>query len=221
MQKNMRTRQSSSQAGGQFFSGLNGSPSRLLFALVVLLLAAVGAHAQSTYNITSATYGTPATSEVPAGVNGAVLTLAGTLPGAGPISDSTIFACFYTGYGPTTPLPLTAPGNATPEKLNVPATVIQAIPQEKFTAANGYSVTALVYIILGYDPSYSGVCDGTYDPAVTNQYPVQVQAPYFGTYSGPLAVPQTNPATSLRAAPLTLTFPASGILPSASTVGTT
>ncbi|WP_221312629.1 beta strand repeat-containing protein [Granulicella aggregans] len=204
------------RSAGHLLSGLDFLRRGVLPALLILLFAAVSASAQSTFNITSATYGTGATSTVPAGVNGAVLMLAGTLPGAQQINDSNIFACFYTGYGPTSQLTLTPPGSGTPEMLTVPASVIQSIPQGNFTATNGYAVTAYVYF-----SAPDATCDGTFDASLTNEFPVSVVAPSLGTYSGPLAVPQTNSATSLRAAPLTLVLPASGVLPTASTVGAT
>ena len=171
--------------------------------------------AQSTFQITSATYGTNASTAVPAGVNGALLTLSGTLPSAAQQAAAPLQACFYTGYGSTTGFALSAPGTAGTEPLSVPAATIQAIPQAQFTAANNYAVRGLVYFISG------GVCDGTFDATLTNQFPVQVVAPSLGTYAGPTNIPQTNPSTNQQAAPLGLTLPASGFLASTNTSGTT
>ncbi len=172
--------------------------------------------AQSTFQITSAVYGANASAVVPAGVNGAILTLSGTLPTAAQQAAAPLLACFYTGYGSTGGFALSAPGVAGTEPLTVPAATIQAIPQAQFTAANNYSVRALVYFIAG-----GNVCDGTFDAALTNQFPVQVVAPSLGTYAGPTNVPQTNPSTNQQAAPVGLTLPASGFLASTNTSGTT
>jgi hypothetical protein len=216
MQKNKRTRQSSPQAGGQFFSGLNLSPSGLLFGLLIFLFAAVSAHAQSTFNITSATFGANAATSIPAGINGVTLELGGTLPSAAQQAAAGYLGCFYTGYGSTTGIPLSLPNGTNAEPLVVPASTIQSIPAANFTAANSYTVIGYVYFVAA-----DSACDGNFDASLTNEFPVSVVAPSLGAYSGPTAVPQTNSATSLRAAPLTLTLPASGILPSTSTLGTT
>jgi hypothetical protein len=184
--------------------------------LVVLLFAAGSAHAQSTFNITSATFGTNAATSIPAGINGVTLQLGGTLPSAAQQAAAGYLGCFYTGYGSTTGLPLSLPNGTNAEPLTVPASTIQAIPAANFTAANNYTVTAFVYFVAA-----GGTCDGTFDASLTNRFPVSVVAPSFGSYLGPVTVPQTNSATSLRAAPLTLTLPASGILPSTSTLGAT
>ena len=172
--------------------------------------------AQSTYQITGATYGTPATTTVPAGVNGAVLSLTGTLPSAAQQQAMPLLACFYTGYGRTAGFPLSLPDAPNLESLIVPASTIQSIPTSRFTAANGYSLTALVYFIAG-----GSTCDGTFDATLTNQYAVQVVAPSLGTYTGPSSIPQTNPLTTLQAAPIGLVLPASGFFPTTSQTGTT
>jgi hypothetical protein len=188
------------------------------FPLLLLLAFGIGAtetQAQSTFTITSATDGTSAA--IPAGANGAVLNLAGTLPSAQQISNGTILACFYTGNGSVSALPLTAPTATTPEQLSVPASLIQAIPQSSFTATNGYSVTAFVY----FANTDAGLCNGFSDSQLTNEYPVSIVAPSLGTYTGPVSVPQTNPSTNLQAAPLSLNIPASGFLASANTTGAT
>jgi hypothetical protein len=189
-------------------------PLALLLAL--LAFAAPALHAQSTYQITSATYGSSGLAVVPAGVNGATLTLTGTLPTVAQQAASPLLGCFYTGYGSTTGFALSPPSSQTTEPLNVPASTIQSIPQSQFTAANGYSVVALVYFIAS-----GSVCDGTFNASLTNQFAVQVAAPYLGSYTGPTSVPQTNPSTSLQAAPLSLNIPAGGFLPSSTQGGAT
>jgi hypothetical protein len=191
-------------------------------APILILLAALAGfgvtalEAQSTFQIISATYGSTTSATVPAGVNGAALTLTGTLPSALQQAQTPLLGCFYTGYGSTAGIPLALPNSTTTEPLAVPASTIQAIPLAQFTAANGYSVQALVYFI----PS-SGVCDGTFDATLTNQYPVQVVAPSLGTYTGPVNVPQTNPSTNAQAAPLSLNIPAGGFFPTSNTAGST
>ena len=182
----------------------------------MLLLAAASAQGQSTFNINSATYGTAAINSIPAGINGVTLELGGTVPSAAQEATAGYLGCFYTGYGSTTGIPLSLPNGTNMEPLVVPASTIQMIPATQFTAANGYTVVAYVYFV-GPDAA----CDGTFDATLTNRYPVSVVAPSLGAYVGPVAVPQTNSATSVQAAPLTLTIPASGIFPSASTVGAT
>jgi hypothetical protein len=195
-----------------------GARSGRLWLLLALLfsLGTSALQAQSDYQITSATYGSTALAVVPAGVNGATLTLTGTLPSAAQQAQTPLLGCFYTGYGSTAGFPLSAPANSTTEPLTVPASTIQAIPQTQFTAANGYSVTAKVYFIAS-----GNLCDGTFDPTLTNQFPVQVAAPYLGTYTGPTSIPRTNPSASIQAAPLSLNIPAGGFLPSATPGGAT
>lgn len=172
--------------------------------------------AQSTFQITSATYGSAAVPLVPAGVNGATLTLGGTLPTAAQQAAAPLLGCFYTGYGSTTGFPLSLPTSTTTEPLTVPASTIQSIPQAQFTSANAYSITALVYFIAS-----GKTCDGTFDATLTNQFPVQVVAPGLGAYAGPTSIPQTNPSTNLQTAPFALALPASGFFPSGSTLGAT
>jgi hypothetical protein len=186
----------------------------LSFALLICVpvLRAQG----PTFQITGASYASTGGPVVPAGVNGAQLTLKGTLPSAAQQSQMSLAACFYTGYGSTAGLPLALPNGANTEPLVVPASTIQAIPQANYTSANGYSVTALIYFIQS-----SAICDGTFDSTLTNRYPVTVQAPGFGNYLGPTSVPQTNAATGVQAAPLTVTLPAIGILGAGSGGATT
>lgn len=186
-----------------------------LMPLLVFGLGATSVEAQSTYQITSATNSTTGLAVVPAGIGGVTLNLTGTLPTAAQVAASGLTACFYTGYGSTTGITPGAPNGSNTEPLTVPASTIQSIPTTQFTAANGYSVTALVYFIA------SGACDGTFDATFTNQYPVQVLAPSLGSYSGPTNIPQTNPATNLQAGPLSLNIPAAGFLPSSTTGGAT
>ena len=178
--------------------------------------AGASLQAQSTYNITSATYGNTGLPIVPAGVNGAALTLSGTLPSAAQQAASPLLACFYTGSGSTAGFALSSPNTDGTEPLTVPASTIQSITETQFTAANGYSITAKVYFIAS-----GNVCDGTFDASLTNQYPVQVVAPSLGTYTGPTSVPQTNPSTNLQAAPLSLNIPAGGFFASANAAGVT
>jgi hypothetical protein len=184
----------------------------------VLLFCGFGTavlEAQSTFTITSATDGASVT--IPAGANGAVLNLAGTLPSAQQLRNGDILACFYTGNGSVSALPLTAPAGTTPEQLTVPASLIQGVPQSSFTAADGYTVTAFVY----FANVDAGLCNGFADSQLTNEYPVSIVAPSLGTYTGPVSVPQTNPSTKVQGAPLYLNLPASGFLPSATQGGTT
>jgi hypothetical protein len=190
---------------------------RLAGLMLPLLLCGMGAmQGQSAYTITSATDGTSAT--IPAGANGAVLNLAGTLPSAQQIGNGTVLGCFYySGNGSSSALPLTAPAGSVPEQLSVPASSIQGIPQSSFTAANGYSVTALVYFA---DPD-AGLCNGYNNSQLSNAYPVQIVAPSLGAYAGPTSIPQTNPATKIQAAPVALVLPAAGFLTTASGLGTT
>jgi hypothetical protein len=185
--------------------------------LLLLLLCGVSVvHAQSLFQITSVTYGTPPSASVPAGVNGATLMLTGTLPSTAQQAASGVQGCFYTGYGSTSAIPLSPPNGTNTEPLVVPASTIQAIPVANFTAANGYSVTALVYFVAA-----DGACDGTFDASLTNQYAVQVVAPSLVGYTGPTNVPQTNSATGTQGAPLAVTLPASGFLPTGTAGGTT
>ncbi len=201
------------------WGALSGSEACLrggVRAWLVLLFAVftvAAAQAQATFNITGATYGTPGRNSVPAGINGVVLQLSGTLPSAAQEYSPGYLGCFYTGYGSTAGLPLSLPNGTNTEPLTVPASTIQAIPQSQFTAANGYAVTAYVYFVAA-----DGTCDGTVDATLTNRFPVQVVAPSLGAYSGPVTVPQTN---LVQAAPLRLTLPASGVFPGSSTLGTT
>ena len=205
---------------GQALDPSRGSvrPVRRLWLVFLLVFGfcATAANAQSTFQITGATYGGTAATAVPAGVNGATLALTGTLPSAAQQAAEPLLGCFYTGYGSTAGFPLSLPNGATTEPLAVPASTIQAIPQAKFTAANSYSLTALVYFIAS-----GSTCDGTFDATLTNQFPVQVVAPSLGTYTGPVSVPQTNPSTTLQAAPIGLVLPAAGFFPTASQTGTT
>ena len=187
-----------------------------LVCLAIFGFCAAAASAQSTFQITGATYGSGTAISVPAGVNGATLTLTGTLPSAAQQSAAPLLGCFYTGYGSTTGFPLSLPNGTGTEPLVIPASTIQSIPSTKFTAVNGYSTTALIYFIAS-----GNVCDGTFDATLTNQYPMQVVAPSLGTYTGPVGVPQTNPSTSLQAAPVGLLLPAGGFFPTASQTGTT
>jgi hypothetical protein len=200
-------------------NALKGAPARLRAAcalcakwLWVLLFGIAGVGSSGvemqaqTYKITSAyfqeTNGVLSTI-IPAGVSGATLTLTGTVPTVAQQNQTSLLACFYTGYGSTAGLALALPNANGMEPLQVPAALIQAIPTANFTAANNFSVTAKVYFIQS-----SQVCDGTFDPKLTNQFSIAVVAPSLTAYSGPGSIPQTNAATGVQAAPTMLTLPA-------------
>lgn len=204
-----------SRCGGDQILRSNHPPIRLVLALTIFFLAATTAQGQSLFNITSATYGATAATSIPAAIDGVTLELGGTLPTAAQQAAPGFLGCFYTGTESPGIL-LSLPNGTNLEPLTVPASTIQSIQNSQFTAANGYAVTAYVYFVAA-----GGTCDGTFDTAITNRFPVRVVAPSLGAYAGPVALPQTNSATQLQAAPLTLTIPANGFLPSNSTVGTT
>lgn len=190
----------------------------LLSVFVLCAFSDLAAHSQ-TFRIASATYSATATSAsttLPAGVDGAPLTLTGTLPTLAQQTQLGLQGCFYTGYGSTAGIPLSLPNGANTEPLTVPYSTIQSIPSSSFTAANNYTVTAEVYFVANGQP-----CNGTFDNTLTNQYPMQIVAPSLGTYSGPSSVPQTNSATGVRAAPTVLTLPANGELYNGASGGTT
>ncbi len=181
----------------------------------VLTCAVTMLHAQGpTFQIASATFGTG--SAIPAGINGATLQLTGTLPSAMQQQQTSLLACFYTGYGSTAGIPLAVPNGANTEPLAVPASTIQSIPESAFTPANGYTVIGLVYFIQA-----TSVCDGTFDASLTNQYAVPVVAPSIVGYAGPVSIPQTNPATSVQAPPTELSLPISGVTLNGVTGGST
>ena len=193
--------------------------ARTLWLLAMGALSAWPAYpqtAQPTYQISAASDASFGSATIPAGVNGVQLELTGTLPTAQQQAQTSLLACFYTGYGSTAGFALSLPDSATTEPLSVPASTIQAIPQANFTAANGYSVTGLVYFI-----SANSVCDGTFDATLTNQFPVRITAPFLGGYTGPTTVPQTNSATNIQAAPVLLTIPASGSVTANAAIGST
>jgi hypothetical protein len=100
--------------------------------------------------------------------------------------------------------------------LSVPYSTIQSIPSSSFTAANNYTVTAEVYFVASGQS-----CNGTFNSALTNEYPMQIVAPSLGPYSGPSSVLQTNSATGVRAAPTVLTLPANGELYNPASGGST
>lgn len=208
----IRARKTLSVVGGSSAAGSYGLKRAVQF-LVVLLCSVTALKAQAPFQIASATYGTAGASSVPAGVNGAVLTMSGTLPNAS--QEGSYLGCFYTGSGSMNGIALTPPNDDGTEQITIPASTIQNIPQGSFTAANNYSVTALLYFIAS-DAS----CDGNAANAASNQFPVQVVAPGLGAYSGPTSVPQTNAATNVPAAPVALVLPASGYLTGAASGGT-
>lgn len=201
---------------GRRIQGLNIPNSRFITAILILIFTAVSARAQSLFNITGATYGASAATSIPAAINGVVLELGGTLPTAAQQINPGYEGCFYTGYGSTTAFPLSSPDSTNTEPLTIPESTIQSIPESQFTAQNGYTVTAYVYFV-----ATGQTCDGQFNASLTNRLQVKVVAPSLGAYLGPVAVPQTNSATKIQAAPLTLTLLASGILPTDSTLGTT
>jgi len=131
-----------------------------------------------------------------AGANGATLTIGGTLPTAATQAQNPVQACVYTGYGSTAAITPSLPNAVGTETVVVPAATIQSIPSGNFTAANGYAVSVPVYFV----PQGTN-CDGTFNAALTNVYPVTIAEPVVGTYSGPVSVPQTNSATGVQAAP--------------------
>jgi hypothetical protein len=181
----------------------------MLLAALLGAIAALAAQGQ-TYKITGATSAptsTTTSTTIPAGVDGVVLTLTGTLPTAQQQAASGLLGCFYTGYGSTAGIPLSLPNGTSTEPLVVPASTIQSIPQGSFTAANNYTVTAEIYII-----SASGTCNGAFNSDLTNEYAMQIVAPSLGAYSGATSIPQTNSATGVQAAPTTLALPANELL---------
>ena len=167
-------------------------PARLAFlGLSMLNGLALWGQATSTYQIQSAV---PAS--VPAGANGAVIALSGTLPD---FTQGTYQVCFYTGSGSNAALtPALVQGVNT---VSVPATTIQAIPASSFTAANGYAVPASIYVVLS-----GAVCTGTFDTTLTNSFTVSIVEPTLGPYSGPTDIPQTNSMTGLQAPPTSITL---------------
>jgi len=186
--------------------------------LLLCAISGLAAHSQ-TFQITNATYSATATSAsatLPAGVDGAVLTLTGTLPTLAQQTQMGLLGCFYTGYGSATGIPLSPPNGATTEPLTVPYSTIQSIPSSSFTAANNYTVTAEVYFVAN-----GQTCNGTFNSTLTNQYPMQIVAPSLGAYSGPTNVPQTNSATAVQAAPTMLALPANGELYNGASGGST
>ncbi len=157
--------------------------------------------------------GNPPVSFVYAGMPGVTLTLTGTLPNSDQVSN--YLACFYTGVS-TTGFSIPAPNNDGSISLPVPAATITGIPQTSFTAANGYSITALLYFVHS-----DGYCDGQVSEAQSNQLAVQVVAPSLVSNTGPTNVPQTNSATNIQAAPTAVTLSASGFITGTGSGGTT
>ncbi len=190
---------------------------RLYLGVLVTFAATLAGGQSPTYRITSASYqGTDGrlSSTVPAGANGATLQLTGSsLPTIQ--QQSSLLACFYTGYGSTAGIQLAAPTSATTEPLVVPASTITSIPTSTFTAPNNYALSAKVYLIRS-----GQVCDGTFDATLTNQVQVTIAAPQIGTYSGPTNIPQTNATTGVRAAPVSLVLSGSNYQSDSATNGT-
>jgi hypothetical protein len=184
-----------------------------LVLLAVFCLLATSPAQQSTFQINSATMGNPPVSFVYAGMPGVTLNLTGTLPTSGQVSS--YLACFYTGFGaPGFSIP--APNGDGSISLPVPAATITGIPQTSFTAADGYSITALLYFVHS-----DGYCDGQASEAQSNQLAVQVVAPSLVSNTGPTNVPRTNPATNIQAAPTAVTLSASGFITGTSSGGAT
>jgi hypothetical protein len=203
--------------------GITISLNRLGIFLLFLCSASIMSTAQSTFQITSATY-TPvgetsyegSNAIIPAGVNGAQLILTGTLPTAATQSQSPVQGCFYTGYGNSTAFSIPLPNGANTAPFSIPASTIQSIPSSAFTAANNFGILGKVYYVAS-----GQACDGTFDSTLTNQYPIRVAAPSLAAYAGPTSIPQTNPATGIQSAPTTLSLPATGLLYYSAEGGTT
>jgi hypothetical protein len=204
-------------------AGISSARSRCAAFLLLLCCVSAVSFAQSTFKITSATY-TPvgetayegSNAIIPAGVNGAQLTLTGTLPTAATQSQAPVQGCFYTGYGSTTAFSIPLPNGANTAPFSIPASSIQSIPSSAFTASNNFGILAKVYYVAS-----GGTCDGTFDSTLTNQYPIRVAAPSLAAYAGPTSIPQTNPATGIQSAPTTLSLPATGLLYYSAEGGTT
>ena len=196
-------------------------PSRLisacsLAAAALLLACATLSAAAQTFQITSAVFtdsNSIRSSFVPAGSNGATLLLTGTLPTDATQSQAPVLACFFTGFGSTAGIQPSLPTSATTEPLTVPASTIETVPQSSFTAANNFQITARVYFVAS-----GGVCDGTVDTRLSNQFPIAVRAPSLLAYTGPTSIPQTN--TSSQSTPQRLTLPVRGLLSDTQTNGT-
>jgi len=141
---------------------------------------------------------TPAT--VPAGSGATTLVLAGVVPN---FQQQAYQVCFYAGTPGTAPItPVFANSNYS---IVVPASTLQAVPAGLFTGANNYAYNASLYIV----PT-GGVCDGNYDPVLTNSYPVPIVEPVLGGVLGSLNVPQTNPATGVQAGPRSVMLTGTG-----------
>ncbi len=173
----------------------------LILALAVFVVLPGQLLAQSDFTIQSVT-----PSFIGAGSAGATLVLSGTLPDFASSGDQ---VCFFAGDNTAPITPVITNGVTS---IAVPQSSIQGIPKASFTAANNYSVAALISIV---GPN-TATCDGTFDASLTNSYTEPVSEPVLGTYSGPASIPQTNAATNLQAPPVNLVLVGSSF-----TTGTT
>ncbi|HEY5381248.1 MAG TPA: VCBS repeat-containing protein [Acidobacteriaceae bacterium] len=149
---------------------------RLLLALF-LLLAPTALLAQ-TNAITSIE---PA--QIPAGQNGANLTIFGTFATLG-----TVYFCFYSAYGSSAPVAGTVE-NTNTAILSAPADAIQQIPPDSFT---GGIANVAVYAV----PTSTTVCNGVIlDPSFSNYKPVQIVFPSATSFDV-TSLPQSNPNLS-------------------------
>ena len=166
-------------------------PSFVRLALLAgLALLVPQLHAQSDFVIQSVS---PAF--IGAGANGATLTLTGSLSG---LSNGGFQVCFYNGSSTSTPITPSVVNNVT--LIAVPASSIQSVPAASFTAADGYSVNAQIYVA----SQGATTCDGTFDNTLTNSISEPISEPVLGTYLGPTNIPQTNSATNVQAPPINI-----------------
>jgi hypothetical protein len=144
---------------------------------------------------------TPAS--LPAGSGSTTLVIAGSLPN---FQQQAYQVCFYAGTAGTAPITPTFANNN--YSIVVPASTLQAVPGGLFTGANNSVYNASLYIV----PTGS-VCDGNFDPVLTNNFPVPIVEPVLGGVLGSVNVPQTNSATGVQAAPRTVVLTGSGFSP--------
>lgn len=169
------------------------------FALAVAVVAVISGglfgfvpqvQAQNDFQIQTAT---PAF--IGAGANGATLVLDGSLSG---LQDSGFQVCFYNGV--TSSIPITPNFTNNVASIDVSGTTIQGVPKGNFTAANGYSVSAQIYVA----SQGATTCDGTFDATLTNSYSETISEPLLGVYGGPTNVPQTNSKINAQAPPVNI-----------------
>jgi hypothetical protein len=144
---------------------------------------------------------TPAS--LPAGSGSTTLVITGSLPN---FQQQAYQVCFYAGTAGTAPITPTFANNN--YSIVVPAFTLQAVPGGLFTGANNYVYNASLYIV----PTGS-VCDGNFDPVLTNNFPMPIVEPVLGGVLGSVNVPQTNSATGVPAAPRSVVLTGSGFSP--------